>query len=71
MASKPWYCSRTLWFNLLVLMLAAAEAQIGVLKDVLPGGLFAWLAFGLPVANAALRFISTTAITLVAPKASP
>jgi hypothetical protein len=71
MTSKPWYLSRTLWFNLLVLMLAAAEAQIGMLKDVLPGGLFAWLAFGLPVGNAALRFISTTAITLAAPKDTP
>jgi hypothetical protein len=61
--TKPWYQSRTLWLNAIVLMLAAAEAQLGVLKDVLPGGLFAWVAFGLPVANAALRLISTTAIT--------
>jgi hypothetical protein len=67
MTSKPWYLSRTLWFNLLVLMLAAAESQIGMLKNVLPGGLFAWLAFGLPVANAALRFISTTALTVGKP----
>lgn len=61
--TKAWYRSRTVRFNLIVLMLAAAESQLNMLKDVLPGGLFAWLAFGLPVANAALRFMSTTALT--------
>lgn len=62
MTTKPWYQSRTLWFNAIVLMLAAAEAQVGVIKDALPGGLYAWLAFGLPVVNALLRFITTTGI---------
>lgn len=61
--SKPWYFSRTLWLNAIVLMLAAAEAQLGVLKDLLPGGLFTWVAFGLPVANAALRVVTTAALT--------
>lgn len=61
--SKQWFRSKTLWFNLVVLMLAAAESQLNVLKGALPGGLFAWLAFGLPVANAGLRLISTTALT--------
>jgi hypothetical protein len=63
MNSKPWYCSRTLWFNLVILMLATAESQLNVLKDAIPGGLYAWLAFVLPVGNGVLRFISTTAIT--------
>lgn len=63
MSCKRWYRSKTLWLNAIVLMLAAVETQLQVLKDVLPGGLFAWLAFGLPVANAALRFITTTAIS--------
>lgn len=61
--SKRWYRSKTLWFNAVVLMLAAAESQLDVLKGSLPGGLFAWIAFGLPIANAALRLISTTALT--------
>lgn len=64
MNCKRWYCSKTLWFNLILLMLAAAETQLNVLKDVLPGGLYAWLAFILPVGNAALRFLSTTALTV-------
>jgi len=65
--SKRWYRSRTLWVNLVVLMLAAAEAQLGMLKTVLPGQPYAWLAFGLPVLNAALRFLSTTALTVKKP----
>jgi hypothetical protein len=59
---KPWYKSKTLWFNALALMLAAAETQLHVLQGALPGGLFTWLAFALPVANAALRFITSTAV---------
>lgn len=66
MNRKPWYLSRTIWFNLIVLALASAETQLQVLKDVLPGGLYAWLAFVLPVGNAALRFITTTGVTLKA-----
>lgn len=71
MNSKPWYRSRTLWFNMIVLMLAAAEAQLNVLKEAVPGGLYAWLAFVLPISNAALRFISTVPLTVAAPKDAP
>lgn len=60
---KPWWKSKTLWVNAVVLMLAAAESQLNVLQGALPGGLYVWLAFVLPVANAALRFITSTAIT--------
>lgn len=59
---KPWWKSKTLWINLLALMLAAAESQLNVLQGALPGGLFTWLAFALPVVNAALRFITSTAL---------
>ena len=60
--TKPWWQSRTLWFNALALSLAAAESQLNVLRGVLPGGLFTWMAFGLPVLNAALRFITSTKV---------
>lgn len=60
---KPWWQSRTLWVNALVLMLAAAESQLGLLQGALPGGLHTWLAFALPVINAGLRFVTTTAVT--------
>ena len=59
---KPWYRSRTLWFNAIALALAAAELQLNVLRGVLPGGVYAWLAFVLPVGNAALRFVTSTAV---------
>lgn len=59
---KPWYRSRTLWFNAICLALAAAEMQLNVLRGVLPGGVYAWLAFVLPVGNAALRLITHTAV---------
>lgn len=59
---KPWYQSRTLWFNAICLALAAAEAQLNVLQGHLPGGVYAWLAFVLPVGNAALRFVTSTAV---------
>lgn len=61
--AKPWWQSRTLWVNALVLMLAAAEAQLGLLQGKLPGGLHTWLAFALPVINVGLRAITTTAVT--------
>jgi hypothetical protein len=61
-AVKPWWKSRTLWMNALVLMLAAAESQLNVLQGRLPGGLYTWLAFALPVANAGLRFVTNTAV---------
>lgn len=62
-AVKPWYASRTLWLNAIVLGLAAAEARLGLLKDVLPISLFQLLAFALPVVNLVLRTVTSTAIT--------
>lgn len=61
-AVKPWYGSRTLWLNAIVLGLAAAEARLGLLKDVLPISLFQLLAFALPVVNLVLRTVTSTAI---------
>lgn len=60
--TKPWWQSRTLWVNALVLALATAETQLNVLQNVLPGGLFAWVAFGLPVVNALLRMVTTMGV---------
>jgi hypothetical protein len=62
-ASKPWWKSKTIIFNVLVVMLAAAELQWSLVKDFVPGNVFTWVAFGLPVANAALRFVTSMAVT--------
>lgn len=61
--TKPWWQSRTLWFNAVCAALAAAEAGAGLLQPLLPVPAYAALAFVLPVGNAALRAISSTALT--------
>ena len=61
--SKPWWQSRTLWFNAACLVLAGAEAKLGVVQGVLPGDLYTWLAFVLPLGNAALRAITNSGLT--------
>ena len=53
--TPAWWKNKVFWMNALVLALAAAEMQLGTLKDVVPGSMFAWVAFGLPVLNAAIR----------------
>lgn len=62
MDGKSWYRSKTLWLNLVAAALVAAEASMGALTAVLPGDAYAWLAVGVPVANALLRVITTQPI---------
>lgn len=62
--SKPWWQSKTLWLNAIVLALAAAEDHVGLLQPVLPVNFYQLVAFGLPVVNAALRFLTTTGVKL-------
>jgi hypothetical protein len=57
-AAKPWWRSRTLWVNAIVLALVAAEGHVGVLQGVLPAKFYAWVAYGLPIVNAVLRLIT-------------
>lgn len=56
--AKPWWQSRTLMLNAVVLALAAAEAQLGLLHALVPVNVYALLAFALPVANALLRVVT-------------
>jgi len=60
---KPWYTSKTLIINALVAALVALEAGTGLLQPYLPGNFYAMIAVGLPVVNAILRVITTTALT--------
>ena len=62
--SKPWWQSRTLWFNLVVAGLAAAEVGFPTLKPLLPDNLYQILTFVLVVGNALLRVITSKAIAL-------
>lgn len=60
MSTKAWWKSRTLWLNFIALLLATAESQIGLLRDVLPINVYALMAIALPALNMLLR-VATTA----------
>jgi hypothetical protein len=66
---KPWWRSKTVIVNLVVLMLAGAESQLNVLQGVLPGNVYTWLAFALPIVNLALRAVTTQGVSLSDPAA--
>ncbi len=61
---KPWYTSRTLWFNGLALVIGVAEMQFKLLEQYIPAAVFPALAFVLAVTNVLLRFITTTALVV-------
>ena len=59
---KPWYTSKTIIVNAIVAAMVALEASTGLLQPYLPGNFYAIIAVGLPVVNAVLRVITTTAL---------
>ncbi len=59
---KPWWCSRTLWFNAICAALAAAEAGFNILQPLLPVNVYTLLAFALPIGNALLRVLTSQGI---------
>ena len=60
---KPWYQSKTIIVNAIVAALVALEAGTGLLQAYLPGNFYTIIAVGLPVVNAILRVVTTTALT--------
>ena len=60
---KPWYQSKTIWINVFVAVLAAFEAVTGLLQPIVSANFYAVIAVGLPIINAALRIITTQALT--------
>jgi hypothetical protein len=61
--NKPWWCSKTIWLNVLVATFLLAEANIGVLQGLLPDWLQRALVFGLPIVNVWLRVITTKGVS--------
>lgn len=61
--TKPWWHSRTLWFNLVCAIVGAAELGMGLLQPMLHVNVYAVLAFALSVGNAALRAITSQGLT--------
>ena len=60
---KPWYTSKTIIVNAIVAALVALETGTGLLQAYLPANFYTIIAVGLPVVNAVLRVITTTALT--------
>ena len=60
---KPWYRSKTLWFNLIIGSLAALEANMGALSGFIRADWYAIICIVLPVGNAILRIVSTAKLT--------
>jgi hypothetical protein len=59
---KPWWQSKTIWFNILVAMGAAGEASLNVIQGYFDPRIYYVLLMLVPAINVVLRFISTQAI---------
>ena len=62
MNAKPWWQSRTIWFNAIVIALAAAEANAKMIQPYVPGNVYGWCVMLLTIGNTLLRFLTTQAL---------
>jgi hypothetical protein len=62
-ATKPWWKSKTIWFNAGMAALTAAEASMGLLQPLVPVAVYPTLVFSLITGNAFLRIITTQGIS--------
>lgn len=60
---KPWYKSKTLWFNAAAGTLAAAEANIHILQPMLGDQAYPILMMSVVIGNAILRVITTQGLS--------
>lgn len=61
--SKPWYKSKTVWFNAASAALVAVESSIHVLQDVLGPAAYLPIVGLVAAGNIILRTVSTGKIT--------
>jgi hypothetical protein len=66
--TKPFWLSRTLWFNVIGVILIYAESQMKVIEPLVPASVYGWLVLVLPLGNLVLRAITNTALSMSAPK---
>lgn len=63
--SKPWYKSKTVWFNLIstavVFTDGLAKLMVG-LTTFIPAEVYPWVVFGVGMSNLFLRSITSTAL---------
>jgi hypothetical protein len=62
---KPWWQSKTLWFNAILAGLAALEANAGLIQPYLPGNVYGWGMMLLTCGNAVLRLVTSQGVSLV------
>ena len=62
--TKPWYCSRTLWFNAAAAVLMVIEQQLGLIKPFIGSESYAAFAIGVTAINAVLRTITSMGLRL-------
>jgi hypothetical protein len=66
--TKPFWLSRTLWFNVIGVILIYAESQMKVIEPLVPASVYGWLVLVLPLGNLVLRAITNTALSMSATK---
>ena len=62
--TKPWYQSKTIWFNIAVASLAALEVSASMIQPFVQGNVYGYGLLLLTVGNAALRIITTQGLTI-------
>jgi hypothetical protein len=60
---KPWYQSKTVWFNILMAVLSGLEASFSVVQPMFAANIWPLFAAGVTLVNLVLRAISTQALT--------
>ena len=61
---KPWWQSKTLWFNAIVAGLASLEASANLVQAFVPGNVYGWGLMVLTIGNAILRIVTTQGVSL-------
>lgn len=61
--TKPWWQSRTLWFNLLAAIGTALEVSGGYLQTIVGTEAYPMIALTLAVGNSVLRVITTMGLS--------
>lgn len=62
--SKPWYASKTIWFNAILAALTALEVSANLIQPYVPGNVYGYGLLLLTIGNAMLRVITNQEITL-------
>jgi hypothetical protein len=60
---KPWWKSKTVWFNVLMAVLAGAEGSLNVFQPLLPVNVWPVFVAVVTCLNLVLRAVSTQTIT--------